>query len=119
MAAADEQLVRVYIGMCSQEGLMKGQITSDSDCSAGVRVPCQHTITHRCADLGEPTCRDASGEWIRLGLDDLIHHFGAAAFIAIKKIAQPAFKTKGKDIIYAPELEPLLPASTSSRLIHH
>jgi len=50
--------------------------------------------------------RDASGDWIRLGLDDLIHHYGAAAFLAIKKIAQPAFKTKGKEIIYAPELEP-------------
>ena len=50
--------------------------------------------------------RDRNGEWIRLGLDDLIHHYGADAFLAIKSIAQPAFQTKGKNIVYAPEFEP-------------
>ena len=50
--------------------------------------------------------QDSKGEWIRLGIDDLIHHCGADAFLSIKSIAQPAFKTKGKEVVYEPELEP-------------
>lgn len=37
---------------------------------------------------------DLSGE--RLGLDDLIHRYGAAYFLRIAHLAQPAFITKGK-----------------------
>ena len=50
--------------------------------------------------------RDAKGDWVRLGIDDLVFHCGADAFLAIKSIAQPAFKTKNKELVYSPEFEP-------------
>ena len=50
--------------------------------------------------------KDSNGEWIRLGIDDLIYECGAEAFLNIKKIAQPAFKERRSEIVYAPELEP-------------
>ncbi|MFL0789957.1 MAG: DUF5906 domain-containing protein, partial [Prochlorococcus sp.] len=67
--------------------------------------------------------KDSNGEWIRLGIDDLIHHCGAEAFLAIKAIAQPAFKGKqitregvqSTQYTYSPELEP---ATTHRRNVH-
>lgn len=50
--------------------------------------------------------KDVKGEWERLGVDDLVYRFGAKALKAIKAIAQPAFRTKGKEIVYDPEFEP-------------
>ena len=50
--------------------------------------------------------KDGQGEWVRLGVDDLIHRCGAKAFLEIKSIAQPAFKTTRGNREYKPELEP-------------
>lgn len=50
--------------------------------------------------------QDSNGDWIRLGVDDLIYRCGAEAFQQIKKIAKPAFKGKAKKKEFSPEFEP-------------